>query len=82
MDLGDEYPVYLTDESVKSSSTDGEEVAEIIGTVEEVAEESDTEVVASGTTLKQGTLDSTKTSLDGSTLMFLQKDGRNSGERC
>ena len=73
MNSGDEYPVYKTDESVGGGSTDDEKVAEIVGTTEDVAEESDTEIVASGDSPKQGTLDGTGSSLNGLTLMFLQK---------
>ena len=73
MNSGDNYPEYKTDVSVGDGSTDEEEVAEIIGTANAVAEVSDTDVVASEDAPKEGTMNGTGSSLDGSTLVFLQK---------
>ena len=74
MNSGVNNPGYITDESAAGSSTDSDDegVADIVGTADSVAAESDTNIPASDNIPKQGTSDST----DGgnvSTLSFLQK---------
>ena len=74
MNSGEDIPGYITNESVASSSTDDDEgVAEIVGTAESMAEDSDTNLPASDTAPKQGTSESTDVGMNVSTLSFLQK---------